>query len=168
MKKIVAAIIGVAIVAFLGYSHRDQITARMSCAEKVAHQFASAAVVPGAWECIDPPTKDILLYFNGVKNAKDFAQYVGYDGSYTYLGETNDGGYTYRMDWAGNPHSEIKGALEDLTKLDPKGAWSEINGETQGWLSVVGTFYLYPPGTVLYNLTTKQSIDVSGLLYTIK
>lgn len=168
MKKIIAAIVALVIVAAFGYTHRDQVQARFSCADKIAHQFASARVVSGAYGCLDPITKAELSFYYNVTNAKLFAEAIGYDGSYSYLGVTNDGGYTYRLDWAGYPHNVYSAALTDLQSGDLKSAWSELNGKTQGWQSSVMTFYLFPAGSLEINTVTHQMVDVSGELDIIR
>lgn len=169
MKKIVAAIVAIAVVAFVGYMHRDQLTARMSCAEKIAHQFTTTQVVSGAWNCVPVDTQNAMSILAGIDTPAKFAKFEGVDGaSYTYLGETKDEGYTYRFDVAISPHNSIGEAFSDLTNGDFKSIWPELNGDTQGWFSIVKTFYLFPQGSTIINLKTGQVFDVSGDLLAIK
>lgn len=169
MKKVLAGIVAALVVVSLGWAHRDQITARFSCAEKVAHQFTTTKVVNGAWDCIPPDTKDALSILVGVDTATKFAEFEGLDGAtYTYLGETNDGGYTYRFDYIAVSHNPYKKAWDDLVSGNFKEIWPELNGETQGWISFVRTFYLYPQGTTLTNLKTGEVFDISGEISALK
>lgn len=171
MKKVIAGILAALVVVALGWTHRDQVTARLSCADKIAHQGVTTQVVPGAYQCVDPNTQIMLFYFYGVKSASDFAKYWGvpaqYNPSYSYLGETADGGYTYRLDAYQHPHSSFQPAFEDIKNGNFGAAWGEINGETQGAVSMVMTIYLYPPGSQEAALD-GHTYDVSGKLLVIQ
>ena len=168
MKKIVAAIVAVAVIVFVGYLNRDQYEARTNCAGKIAHQFATSQVVGGAWDCLAPDTKEALSVEVGIDTPTKFARLVGLDGvTYTYLGKTNAGGYTFRFDYPALAHNSVKQAWQDLVSGKVQDIWPELNGETQGWYSFVKTFYLYPKGSILENIKTGQVFDISGDLESI-
>lgn len=179
LNKLIAVAVALLVVS-LAWTHRDQVQARFSCADSIAHQQVSIKVVPGAWDCIPYDTKQAFAIFVGVYDAKQFAEYVGAENaSYSYLGETNDGGYTYRLDQALNSHNSIVGAAgvvwhtpwvwkQSLTQFEHmfEGIWMELNGETQEWNSKVETLYLYPPGSTL--VMGGHTYDVSGKLNVIQ
>lgn len=179
LNKFIAAAVAILVVG-LAWTHRDQVQARFSCADMIAHQQVSTKVVPGAWDCIPYDTQQAFAIFVGVYNPKQFADYISAsNASYNYLGETNDGGYTYRLDQAFNPHNSIIGAAMVvwhtpwIWKQSPtqfqhmiENIWMELNGETQGWTSKVETLYLYPPGSSL--VMGGHTYDISGKLNVIQ
>lgn len=178
INKLIAAAVAILVVG-LAWTHRDQVQARFSCADTIAHQQATIKVVPGAWDCVPYDTQQAFAIFDYVYNAKDFALAIGSpDASYNYLGESNDGGYTYRIDAAQNPHNSIAGAAKIIWhepwiwKQSPtgfkhmvEGLWMELNGETQAWNSKIETIYLYPPGSSL--AMGGHTYDISGKLQAV-
>lgn len=181
MKKFLAFVV-IAALAFIGYSHKDQVLVRFSCADKIARQYTTTQPVPGAWDCVDPNTQYALLVLYDVKNAKDFAAALGNPNtSESYLGETADGGYTYRFDTPILKHDSFKTIKEEIWnwkwvwkwnkhdwQTNPGQIWAELNGDTQGWASMVATYYLYPSGTSEMAIATGKTVDVSGKLATVQ
>src|SRR5438477_239916 len=127
MKKVLAAIVGLAIIVFVGYTHRDQWQARTSCADKLIHQYATVQPVTGAYGCLDPDIQFALKFFHNISDDKSFAKAIGSSSvNYSYLGITNDGGYTYRLDHAYRPHNVFGGAFDDIKQGKFKNVWGEL------------------------------------------
>lgn len=169
MKKFLAFVVIAAVLSFVGYTHRDQIEVKFNCAGKIAQQYTTDQPVPGAWDCVDPNTQYALLVLYDVKNAKDFAAAIGNPNtSESYLGETADGGYTYRFDTPVLKHNSFQAAIDDIKRGQINQVWGELNGDTQGWGSMVATYYLYPSGTSEMAIATGKTVDVSGKLATVQ
>lgn len=171
MRKVVAAIVGIAIVAIFGYAHRDQVEARTNCGDKVVHQYTTTQVVPGAWGCLTPSLQEGLSMFYGISNAKEFAAALGTDGaSYSYVGETKDGGYTYEVDLPIAKRTlgdEAKAVFSDIQNGNFSGAWAQLNAGTELYTSTVLTVYLYPSGSTSVDFKGNVT-DISGELLTIQ
>lgn len=170
MRKVFAGIIVALVVATLGWTHRDQVEARTNCGDKIAHQYTTTSVVPGAWNCLTPLLREELSVFYGVSNDKLFAKALGTDGAtYSYIGETKDGGYTYEVDVPIAKRSlgdEAKAVESAIQKGDFQEAWNQLNLGTELYTSTVMTAYLYPSGSKYTD--GSGTVDISGDLLTLQ
>jgi hypothetical protein len=168
MKKVLASIAVLALLG-LGYTQKDGVEAKFSCADKVATQYTTTTVVPGAYECVDPNTRYALSVLYNVNNATDFANAIGNPNvTETFLGKSKDNGYTYRFDIPVLAHSEFNAVLNDIKVGNFGAIWPELTGDTQGWKSQVVTYFLYPSNSQETSLVTGKSVDVSGKIELIK
>lgn len=170
MKKVLAGILAVVVVAALGWTHRDQFEGRTNCGDKIAHQYTTSQVVPGAYNCLNPVLKYQLAGFYGIQTDKEFAKALGVDGaSYSYLGETKDGGFIYEIDIPIAKRSfgdELKATWSAVTSGDVQGAWDQLNLGTEIYQSFVITAYLYPSGSTYSDV--NGTVDISGEILTIQ
>jgi hypothetical protein len=168
MKKVLASIVALVLLG-LGYTQKDGVEAKFTCADKVARQYTTNQVVPGAYGCVDPNVRYALSVLFNVNNAADFAQAIGNpNDTETFLGKTKDGGYTYRYDMPVLAHSETGAVYDDIKAGNFGAIWPELNGNTQGWSSQVVTYYLYPSGSKVTLIQGGKSVDVSGEIELIK
>lgn len=170
MKKVLAGILAVVVIAALGWTHRDQFEGRTNCGDKIAHQYTTTQVVPGAYECLNPVLKFELAGLYGIQTDKEFAKALGIDGAtYTYLGETRDGGFTYEIDVPTAKRSfgdEMKAVWSAVTSGNFQEAWNQLNFGTELWQSTVITAYLYPSGSTYTD--ASGTVNISGELETIQ
>jgi hypothetical protein len=118
-----------------------------TCTETVMKALSTDHTVNGTFSCFDIDIQSGLQR-HGVFSDSTFASELGHSGDYSFVQKTQDGGYVFEYDRLGSPHNRVTGALTALYRLNPRGAWMEITGQTQQATSIIYTFYVDRDGKI--------------------